>query len=211
MSKTTNKINKLATQHEVIGVKTDCPHFSNIGNLCSRVQNGMMRCDEYLECEFKYIDALKEENKQMKERLNNCEKFFNELGELLNEEVGNAYWTQAILHKIKKIIEINHELAEEHKTIGQDLYAEIKEKENLKEENATLREFLNQYQEEANALKSYETYKVWLNNEYRKENEKYKQYLLNIAMIIEELEQQYDDIKDFTEIKEIKEILNEVN
>jgi hypothetical protein len=29
-------------------------------------------------------------------------------------------------------------------------------------------------------------------------------------MIKEELEQQYDDIKDFTEIKEIKEILNEV-
>ena len=137
MSETTDKINKLATQHKVIGVKTDCKYFSNVGNLCSRVENGMMRCDEYLECEFKYIDALKEEN-------------------------------------------------------------------------ATLREFLNQYQEEANALKSYETYKVWLNNEYRKENEKLKQYLLNIAMIIEELEQQYDDIKDFTEIKEIKEILREV-
>lgn len=102
MSETTDKINKLAIQHEVIGTKTDCPHFSNIGNLCSRVGNGMMRCDEYLECEFKYIDALKEENNQMKERLNNCEKFFNELGELLNEEVGNAYWIQAILHKIKK-------------------------------------------------------------------------------------------------------------
>ena len=27
------KINKLATQHKVIGVKTDCPHFSNIGNI----------------------------------------------------------------------------------------------------------------------------------------------------------------------------------
>lgn len=102
MSETTDKINKLATQHEIIGAKTDCKYFSNIGNLCSRVENGMMRCDEYLECEFKYIDALKEENKQMQERLNNCEKFFNELGELLNEEVGNAYWTQAILHKIKK-------------------------------------------------------------------------------------------------------------
>lgn len=100
MSETTDK---LAIQHKVIGAKTNCKYFSNIGNLCSRVENGMMRCDEYLECEFKYIDALKEEN------------------------------------------------------------------------------------------------------------EKLKQYLLNIAMIIEELEQQYDDIKDFTEIKEIKEILSEVN
>ena len=44
----------------------------------------------------------------------------------------------------------------------------------------------------------------------KEENEKLKQYLLSIAMIIEELEQQYDDIKDFTEIKEIKEILKEV-
>lgn len=48
-------------------------------------------------------------------------------------------------------------------------------------------------------------------NKLQEENEKLKQYLLNIAMIIEELEQQYDDIKDFTEIKEIKEILSEVN
>lgn len=42
-----------------------------------------------------------------------------------------------------------------------------------------------------------------------KENQKLKQYLLNIGMIIEELEQQYDDIKDFAEIKEIKSILKE--
>ena len=63
------KINKLAKQHEVIGVKTDCPYFSTIGRLCSRVENGMMRCDEYLECEFKYIDVLKEENERLKEEL----------------------------------------------------------------------------------------------------------------------------------------------
>ena len=48
-------------------------------------------------------------------------------------------------------------------------------------------------------------------NCYYRQLEKYKQYFLNIGMIIEELEQQYDDIKDFTEIKEIKEILKEVN
>ena len=70
MSKTTDKINKIAIQHKVIGAKTDCPHFNTIGNLCSRVQNGMMRCDEYLECEFKYIDALKEENEQLQKRFN---------------------------------------------------------------------------------------------------------------------------------------------
>jgi hypothetical protein len=61
------KINKLAIQHKAIGVKTDCKYFSNVGNLCSRVENGMMRCDEYLECEFKYIDKLKEENKHYKQ------------------------------------------------------------------------------------------------------------------------------------------------
>lgn len=60
--KITDKINK----HKIIGLKTDCKYFSNIGNLCSRVGNGMMRCDEYLECEFKYIDALKEENARLK-------------------------------------------------------------------------------------------------------------------------------------------------
>ena len=120
MSETVDKINKLATQHKVIGAKKDCPHFSTIGNLCSRVQNGMMRCDEYLECEFKYIDALKEENENLKQQLE------------IDKNQINYF---------------------------------IEENENLKEENATLREFLNQYQEEVNALKSYETYKVWLNNE----------------------------------------------
>ena len=51
--------------NEVIRVKTDCPYFDNVGNLCVRIENGMVRCDEYLECEFKYIDALKEENEEL--------------------------------------------------------------------------------------------------------------------------------------------------
>lgn len=190
MGETTDKINKLATQHKIIGAKIDCPYFSTIGNLCSRVQNGMMRCDEYLECEFKYIDALKEENEQLQKR-------FNDYQDRKIEENANL---------MKKL-----DIADKKLTVfSRELERANKENENLKEENARLRNFLNQYQEEANALKSYETYKVWLNNEYRKENEKLKQYLLNIVMIIEELEQQYDDIKDFTEIKEIKEILREV-
>ena len=46
--------------NKINGVKTDCPHFINAGNVCSRV-DGMVRCDEYSECEFKYIDKLKEE------------------------------------------------------------------------------------------------------------------------------------------------------
>ena len=70
MSEITDKINKLAMQHEVIGVKIDCLHFSTIGNLCSRVADGMVRCDEYSECEFKYIDALKEENAILRKLLN---------------------------------------------------------------------------------------------------------------------------------------------
>lgn len=74
---TKEKIEQKAKQHEVIGVKTDCPHFSTIGRLCSRVQNGMMRCDEYLECEFKYIDALKEENKALRKRF---EELVSDLG-----------------------------------------------------------------------------------------------------------------------------------
>lgn len=53
---------------EVIRVKTDCLFFNNIGNLCTRVE-GMARCDECSECEFKYIDELKEENEQMRAKL----------------------------------------------------------------------------------------------------------------------------------------------
>lgn len=73
MNETTNKIDKLAKQHKIIGTKTDCPFFNPTSNLCIRVKNGMMRCDEYLECEFKYIDVLKEENERLQaenERLN---------------------------------------------------------------------------------------------------------------------------------------------
>ena len=74
---TKDKIEQKTIQHKVIGAKTDCPHFSIIGNLCSRVGNGMMRCDEYLECEFKYIDALKEENKALRKRF---EELVSDLG-----------------------------------------------------------------------------------------------------------------------------------
>lgn len=86
MSEITNKINKLAKQHEVIGTKTDCPYFSNVGNLCSRVQNGMMRCDEYLECEFKYIDALKEENEKLKQENMGMKKSFVDIIDNVREE-----------------------------------------------------------------------------------------------------------------------------
>ena len=125
---------------------------------------------------------LQKENKQMQERLNNCEKFFNELGELLNEEVGNAYWTQAILHKIKKLIKINNELAEEHKTIGQDLYAEIKnyrkEKENLKEENKELKKRCEEWAWDSVKLQAQIDSKDYQLN-------KYKEILKDIRDIIE--------------------------
>lgn len=72
------------------------------------------------------------------------------------------------------------------------------------EENAILREFLNQYQEEAEALKSYETYKIWLNNKCRKESEKYKQALDEIEEFCtvysadhDEYEMVYKDILAF--------------
>ena len=97
------KINKLATQHEVIGVKADCNYFSNIGNLCSRVENGMMRCDEYLECEFKYIDALKEENERLKEEL---ASFMN--GDYCAE--GCKKMNNAFRHAHKGILEENEKL-----------------------------------------------------------------------------------------------------
>jgi len=58
----------------------------------------------------------------------------------------------------ERLRKINHELAEEHKTIGQDLYAEIKkyrkEKENLKEENEKLKKILQELEDLS--LKTYD-------------------------------------------------------
>jgi len=81
-------------------VKTDCPHFINVGNICSRV-DGMARCDEYSECEFKYIDVLKKEKEQMKEKLEQIKSIvdFNLIFPIYNitkREIGE---------KIKSIIE----------------------------------------------------------------------------------------------------------
>ena len=105
MSKTTDKINKLAIQHKVIGAKTDCPHFSTIGNLCSRVQNGMMRCDEYLECEFKYIDALKEENEKQKEQIKQLEDFIKSDGEIDHINHEYTYKLKQENEKLKKTLQ----------------------------------------------------------------------------------------------------------
>ena len=41
----------------------------------------------------------------LKTRLTNCEKFFKELGKLLNVQVGNAYWEMAFVHEIKELKE----------------------------------------------------------------------------------------------------------
>jgi len=103
MSETTDKINKLVKQHEVIGVKTDCKYFSNIGNLCSRVENGMMRCDEYLECEFKYIDALKEENEKQKEQIKQLEDFIKSDGEIDHINHEYTYKLKKVLQEVKSI------------------------------------------------------------------------------------------------------------
>jgi archaellum component FlaC len=105
MSETTDKINKLATQHEIIGAKTDCKYFSNIGNLCSRVENGMMRCDEYLECEFKYIDASKEENEKLKKTLQEIEKLSENAYCLTNgTNKDMAEFAKTIMIKINEVI-----------------------------------------------------------------------------------------------------------
>jgi len=42
-----------------------CKYFEGTGNFCSRVT--AMRCDEFPECEFKYIAELKAENERLKE------------------------------------------------------------------------------------------------------------------------------------------------
>lgn len=95
----------------VSGVKTDCPHFSTVGNLCSRVMDGMVRCDEYPECEFKYINVLKEENKRLKEEINKLATVLEEIytiagdtrAELSNRNAhtrGNLRW---IMDKIKAV------------------------------------------------------------------------------------------------------------
>jgi predicted RNase H-like nuclease (RuvC/YqgF family) len=118
------------------------------------------------------------------------------------------------------------DLREEQQDIIRDLTnknIELKDEiYKLKEEKEQLQKRFNDYQdkkieENANLIKRLDIADKKLTvfsrelEQANKENEKLKQYLLNIAMIIEELEQQYDDIKDFTEIKEIREILREVN
>lgn len=92
---------------------------------------------------------------------------------------------------MKKLDIANKKLA----VFSRELEQANKENENLKEENAISREFLNQYQEEANALKSHETYKVWLNNEYRKENEKLKSENFTFEELIKTQEELIDKYK----------------
>lgn len=67
----------------------------------------------------------------------------------------NCIWKQheRLKEENERLRKINYELAEEHKTIGQDLYAEIKnyrkEKENLKEENARLKKIKDDFFKQA--------------------------------------------------------------
>ena len=90
-------------------------------------------------------------------------------------------------------------------TIIEQTIEKLKEEnKKLKEENATLRKFLNQYQEEANALKSYETYKVWLNNEYRK---KIEEIIKKLPDYYNSLDYEAKGHRAITMVEEIRQII----
>lgn len=132
MSEITNKINKLAMQHEVIRVKADCPYFYPIGNLCSRVADGMVRCDECPECEFKYIDALKEENAILRKLLNKRQEEAEALKSYKTYEVwlNNEYRKE------------NEKLKQQFETDKNQINYFIEENEKLKEQIKQLEDFI---------------------------------------------------------------------
>lgn len=55
----------------------DCKYFEGVGNFCSRVT--AMRCDEFPECEFKYIAELKAENAKLYEEKDCLHKIIDRL------------------------------------------------------------------------------------------------------------------------------------
>lgn len=81
---------------------------------------------------------------------------------------------EKLKEEIKKLIEINHKLAEEHKTIGQDLYAEIK---NYRKENEKLKKELDKIGIEH---ENYDNVMYW---QMKKEQDIYKKCLEEIKEI----------------------------
>jgi hypothetical protein len=52
---------------------TTCKYFSGVGNLCARVE--VMPCSDFPECEFKFIEVLKD----------SCDKYYTVLEEIKNK------------------------------------------------------------------------------------------------------------------------------
>ena len=82
---------------------------------------------------------LTEENEQLKQRLSNCEKFFDELGELLDIEAGCAYWQQLVLNDIKTIQAENERLKSTCLLLQSSESKQNLEKVNCERENYELR------------------------------------------------------------------------
>lgn len=82
----------------------DCKYFEGTGNFCSRVT--AMRCDEFPECEFKYIAYLKAENKRLKEELDTygatgvCEVCSDKASKLADKYLGCLQEIKAIAEEL---------------------------------------------------------------------------------------------------------------
>lgn len=127
------------------------------------------------------------------------------------------------VQKIKEIEKENEQLKKQNAILlgqlvindGEDVTVQISQSQfdeynELKEENARIKQLYNCYAcDTCNGKEDYRNMKRHCENAI-KTVQKHRQALNEIGMVIEELEQQYDDISNFTEIKEIKEILSEV-
>ena len=100
---------------------------------------------------------LTEENEQLQQRLSNCEKFFDELGELLGIEAGCAYWQQLVLNNIKTLQVENKAykssiIANHDRAIGKRLEEVLEENEELKAGLCKQCDFQKQYFSETKKL-----------------------------------------------------------
>lgn len=146
---------------------SECKYLNKVVNeepYCNMDEEHPYICSSDENCYFKQLKRTQREIEKYSTINEQLQKKFNDYQDRKIEE--NANLMKRLDIADKKLTVFSRELEQANK-----------ENENLKEEIAISREFLNQYQEEANALKSYETYKVWLNNKYRKENENLKQQL----------------------------------
>lgn len=108
--------------------------------------------------------------------------------EYINSLLLSLFLTQGEIDRLNQTLDLARK--------GELVYINNPQNAALKAENEKLRELLNHYQEEAEALRSYETYKIWLNNEYKKENDTLKSQLDFEVQKKEVLETENDRLKE---------------